>query len=50
MENSRGQYKKFQQSAYQKAQHSKGFCPIIRHGERSDNVDYEALGIEIEQM
>jgi hypothetical protein len=48
----RGHYKNFQQkSAFQhKNSHVPGFCPIIRHGERSDNVDFEAMGIEIEEM
>ena len=25
-------------------------CCVIRHGERADNVDFQKLGIEIEQM
>lgn len=58
--NNRGQYQLFQTeqqpTAYNnynhrpKPSHFPGFCPIIRHGERADNVDFVALGIEIEEM
>lgn len=27
-----------------------GFCGMIRHGERADNVRYEELGVEVEHM
>jgi broad specificity phosphatase PhoE len=30
--------------------HASGFCAFVRHGERADNVDWQAQGIEIEEM
>lgn len=32
-----------------KERHPQTFCAMIRHGERADNVDFEKMGIEIEE-